>query len=166
MFLYKTEFEDSIFYMSENYNDIIDFIEKSNKKGHWRIYANQSSYSASSFYFLIHKFNSKDKKDKVEQDLPKRFTKDRTTVILEKNTNDQNTIVISIIINGKIIINNKEAHIGTIAGKEGVYLTVFVSKFIGPPDIIYIYTNDYPDLIKYLYKLGKNKELLKNYIKQ
>lgn len=59
-----------------------------------------------------------------------------------------------------------EAHIGTPAGKEGIYLTVFKDNFIGPPDLIYTCINDYKELIQYLYKLGKNKELLKNYIKQ
>lgn len=159
MFEYRAEFEDGIFYTSENYNNIIDFIEKSNKKGRWRIYAN----IVKDRFDLIDEFNNK---KPIEQDLPKSFIKDRITITLEKDIDDEYTIVISVNVNGEKIIDNMEAHIGNPVGKEGIYLTVFKNNFIGPPDLIYTCINDYKELIQYLYKLGKNKELLKNYIKQ
>lgn len=159
MFEYRAEFEDGIFYTSENYNNIIDFIEKYNKKGHWRIYANPIE----SHFDLIHEFNNK---KPIEQDLPKSFTKDGITITLEKDIDDEYTIIISVNVNGEKFIDNMEAHIGNPVGKEGIYLTVLKNNFIGPPDVIYTCINDYQELIQYLYKLGKNKELLKNYIKQ
>jgi hypothetical protein len=158
MFEYRAEFEDGIFYTSENYNNIIDFIEKSNKKGRWRIYAN----IVKDRFDLIDEFNNK---EPIEQDLPKSFTKGGVTITLEKDIDDEYTIVISINVNGEKFIDNMEAHIGNPVGKEGIYLTVLKNNFIGPPDVIYTCINDYQELIQYLYKLEKNKELLKNYIK-
>lgn len=158
MFLYKAEFEDGNFYMSENYNNIIDFIEKYNKKGRWRIYAN----IVKDRFDLIDEFNNK---EPIEQDLPKSFTKGGVTITLEKDIDDEYTIVISVNVNGEKFIDNMEAHIGNPVGKEGIYLTVLKNNFIGPPDVIYTCINDYQELIQYLYKLEKNKELLKNYIK-
>jgi hypothetical protein len=158
MFEYRAEFEDGIFYTSENYNNIIDFIEKSNKKGRWRIYAN----IVKDRFDLIDEFNNK---EPIEQDLPKSFTKGGVTITLEKDIDDEYTIVISVNVNGEKFIDNMEAHIGNPVGKEGIYLTVLKNNFIGPPDVIYTCINDYQELIQYLYKLEKNKELLKNYIK-
>ena len=159
MFLYMVEFEDNFPYYFEQYNEVVDFIEKSNKKGRWRIYAN----IVKDRFDLIDEFNNK---EPIEQDLPKSFTKGGVTITLEKDIDDEYTIVISINVNGEKIIDNMEAHIGNPVGKEGIYLTILKNNFIGPPDVIYTCINDYKELIQHLYKFGKNKELLKNYIKQ
>lgn len=81
MFLYMVKFEDNFPYYFEQYNEVVDFIEKSNKKGHWRIYAN----IVKDRFDLIDEFNNK---EPIECDLPKSFTKDGVTITLEKDINN------------------------------------------------------------------------------
>lgn len=75
MFLYMVKFEDDFPYYFEQYNEVVDFIEKSNKKGHWRIYANPIKER----FDLIDEFNNKE-----QYDLPKSFTKGGVTITFKK----------------------------------------------------------------------------------
>lgn len=121
------------------------------------------------FYILYTKKHTSDytNKEKQKLDLPKSFTKGETIITLEKDTDYPNSIIVSISANGEDIVNNTEAYIRA-SSKEGVFLIMSYKpiepELIGFTKYTKIYINDYPDLINYLYKLGKNKELLKNYI--
>ncbi|WP_289147104.1 hypothetical protein [uncultured Megamonas sp.] len=119
---------------------------------------------------LIKKMNSFDFNNiKLKAEFPKTFTftsfrGSDVKIILEKDTNSIYDIIISVAVNNKQIANNIKANISSFMGTEapnGVFL-VFINPNNNRKTAIRL--NDCPKLLKYLFYIGKNRNLLEDYI--
>lgn len=115
---------------------------------------------------LIRKMNSFDFNNiKLKAEFPKtfKFTSSKgakVEITLEEDTDDRWYIIISTKINGEEI-KKVRAGISSFIGKNGVFLVYTNPKNSRRTAIC---LNDCPELLKYLFYIGKNRNLLEDYI--
>ena len=150
----------------ETYEEAMEFIKESNitLNGFWLVKMYEDNK-------LIRKFNSLDfnNVEPLKAEFPKTFTftsfrGSDVKIILEKDTNSIYDIIISVAVNNKQIANNIKANISSFMGTEapnGVFL-VFINPNNNRKTAIRL--NDCPKLLRYLFDVGKNRNLLEDYI--
>lgn len=149
-----------------SYEEAMDFIKKANiiLDGFWSVEIYEDN-------LLVGKFNTFDFNDikPLKPEFPQKFvfTSSRgadVNLTLEEDTDSTYDIIISVIINGEKVASNVKARICAFIGTkapDGAFL-MFTNPKNNRQTAICI--NDCPELLKYLFAINKNRNILENYI--
>lgn len=149
-----------------SYEEAMDFVKKANiiLDGFWSVEIYEDNLLVSKFDTLD--FNGiKPLKPEFPQSFS--FTSSRgadVKLILEQDTDSKYDIIVSVNINGEEIANNVKARICSFIGTkapDGAFL-VFINPKNNRQTAICI--NDCPELLRYLFAINKNRNILENYI--